>query len=215
MKPSSKRMFGIVIIVWSVLTIAIGVCQVTPFGNIDFPCGGGGDGKINSESRIVYCISWWPLRAHGGGVYAIGSTNQNEAVIREINLRRDGQSLFVNNHLLNTDETYETTHWIPSINPWVLYTRRFVIRNGGLLTPAWLALIAKHSGQAGMLPVTDELLYSAKDSILTEVLYVSGDVYEGWFINPLGFIILRYGIWLFRQGKKELQQQLHSTTEAD
>ena len=116
----------------------------------------------------------------GGGIYAVGSTNQNEITVGELKLRRDGQTLLVNYHSLNTGEIYNATHWTSSINPWILFTRRFAINNSGLLT-------------------------YANSSIPTDVLYVSGDVYEGWCINPLGLIILVCGIWLFRQGKKELK----------
>jgi hypothetical protein len=199
MTPSSKRTFAILIIVLSVIAMAIGFCQVIPYGNVDFPCFGGG-GEAHSDTRIVYCISYWPLSAHGGEIYAIGSTNQNEVAVREINLRREGQSLFINNHSLSTDETYETTRWIPSINPWILYTHHFVIRTSGLLTAAELARISEAG--AGMLRIDEGLSKSAEGSILTDVIYVSGDVYEGWFINPLGFIILGYGIWLFGQGRR-------------
>ena len=185
MKPSSKRALGVAIIALSVLAMAIGVCQVMPYAFVDFPCFDDEvrSQEINSDTRIVYCISIFPLEAlSGGGIYDDGSSNQDEIAVGEISLKRDDQTLFVNNHALNVSEIYKTTKWNPSINPWVLFTRHFEIKNEGLLIP-----------NESPTPI--------------DVLYVSGYVYEGWFINPLGLVILVYGILLFRQGKKELQQE--------
>ena len=182
MKPSSKRTLGIILIALSVLAAAIGVCQITPLTDLGMPCYDADvhSQEINSATRIVYCINFVPLDAVSGARVDAGSTNQNEIAVREIHLRRDEQTLFVNNHLLNSREVYEKVRWAPSVNPWLLFTRSFTIKNEGLLT-------------------------SVESSTPTDVLYVSGDVHEGWFINPLGFMILGSGIWLFRQGKKELK----------
>jgi hypothetical protein len=192
MKPSSKRTLGVIIIVLSVLSIAIGVCQIVPYAFVDFPCFDERflQHEIKSDTRIAYCISVWPLEAlSGGGIYDYGSTSQDEVTIRDLALRRDGQTLFVNAHPLATGEIYKTTKWKMSFNPWILFTHRFEINNKGLIT-------------------------STESVETVDALYVSGDVYEGWFINPLGLIILGCGIWLFRQGKKELKQELHPATEA-
>lgn len=191
MKPSSKRTLGIILIALSVLAAAIGVCQTMPFWDLGLPCYDANidSQEINSNTRIVYCINFWPRDAVSGAWVEDGSTDQNELAVLEIHLRRDEQTLFVNNHLLNTGETYETAGWTPSINPWVLYTHGFAIKNEGLLT-------------------------SIESSTSTNALYVSGDVYEGWSTNPLGFIILGSGIWLFWQGKKELRQEILNTAKA-
>ena len=191
MKPSSKRTLGIILIVISVLTLAVAFCQIVPIGFVDFPCF---DKQvllrdIDPDTRMVYCISIWPLRAiSGGAIYDIGTSNQDEATVGELNLRRDEQTLFVNNRPINAGEVYKTVHWTPSINPWLIFSSHFEIKNEGLT-----------------------LIGSAASA---NVLYVSGDVHEGWFPNPLGLIIFVSGIWLFRQGKKELKQELHSTTAA-
>lgn len=191
MKPSSKRTLGIILIALSVLAAAIGFCQTMPFWDLRMPCWDADIDRqeINSNTRIVYCINFWPRDAVSGADVDAGTTNQNELTVWEINLRRDEQTLFVNNHLLNTGETYETVRWTPSINPWLLFTRRVVIKNEGLLT----AIVSSTS---------------------TDALNVSGDVYEGWFINPLGFIILGSGIWLFWQGTKELKKEILNTAKA-
>ena len=179
-------------IILCVLSLAIGFCQIVPLGFVDFPCFDEmvRQQEIDSDTRIVYCISIWPRQAiSGGAIYGEGTSNQNEVTVRELSFKRSGQTLFVNNHALNTGEVYKTTKWTLSISPWVLFTRRFEITNEGLFTPS-------------------------EASTPTDVLYVSGNVYEGWLINPLGLLILGCGIWLFRQGKKELKQESPSTTEA-
>ncbi|MBV6403026.1 MAG: hypothetical protein CNIPEHKO_03348 [Anaerolineales bacterium] len=191
MKPSSKRTLGVILIALSVLAAAIGVCQITPLADLGMPCWDADIDRqeINSSTRIVYCINFVPLDAVSGAWVDAGSTDQNEIAVREIHLRRDGQILFINNHMLSTGETYDGIRWTPSVNPWILFTRGFVIKNEGLFT-------------------------SIESPTITDALYVSGNVYEGWRINPLGFIILGSGIWLFWQGKKELKQEILNTAKA-
>ncbi len=184
MKPSSKRTLGIVLIVLSVLTLAIGFCQIVPLGFVDFPCFDDmvRQQEINSDTRIVYCISIWPRQAiSGGAIYDEGTSNQDEIKVRDLNLKRDEQALLVNNHPVNPQESYETVLWRASISPWLIFTSRFEIKNEGIT--------------------------SIGSSDPSNVLYVSGDVHEGWLPNPLGLIILGVGIWLFRQGKKEQKQE--------
>src|SRR6266508_3408812 len=180
MKPSSKRTLGIVLIVLSVLTLAIGFCQIVPLGFVDFPRFDDmvRQQEINSDTRIVYCISILPRQAiSGGAIYDEGTSNQDEIKVRDLNLKRDEQALLVNNHPVNPQESYETVLWRASISPWLIFTSRFEIKNEGIT--------------------------SIGSSDPSNVLYVSGDVHEGWLPNPLGLIILGVGIWLFRQGKKE------------
>ena len=178
MKPSSKRILGIILIVLAVLTLPIAFCQVIPLGFVDFPCFDDQIRKqeISSETRIVYCISIWPRQAlSGGAIYDEGKTDQEAIKVGALNFRRDGQNLLVNNHMVTPREAYTTTHWNAALNPWVIFTSRFEIKNEGI-NPIGTSSPA-------------------------EALYVTGDVYESWLPNPLGLIILGSGIWLFRQGK--------------
>jgi hypothetical protein len=193
MKPSSKRTLGAAIIALSVLAIAIGVCQIIPLAFVDFPCFDEEflQAEIKPDTQIAYCISLWPLRAiSGGGIYEYGSTSQDDVTVHELELTRDGQTIFVNAHPLLTGETYKMTRWKMSFNPWVLFTRRFEIKN-------------------------DRVVTSTEAVENVDALYVSGDVYEGWFINPLGLVIFGGGIWLFRRGNKELKQGSLTITKAD
>jgi hypothetical protein len=191
MKPSSKHTLGVILIVISVLALVIGFCQIVPIGFVDFPCFDDQvrQQEISSDTHIVYCISVWPLQAiSGGAIYDEGTSNQDETKVRDLNLRRDEQTLFVNNHPINPNEVYKTVLWTASINPWLIFTNRFEIKNEGIT--------------------------SMGSNAPSNVLYVSGDVYEGWLPNPLGFIILGSGFWLFRQGKKERKQESNNTIEA-
>jgi len=185
MKASSYLTIGKIFIIWSVLGIAIGFCQIVPFAFVDFPCFY--DMTIKEEifydTRIAYCISIWPRSAvSGGGIYDVGTTNLDEVKVGELDLSRNEGTIFIDGNPLNAGETYKTTHWEFSISFWVLLTSRFEINNEGLIT-------------------------STESVPKADALYVTGDVYEGWTINPLGPVILGVGIWLLRKGKKELKRE--------
>lgn len=191
MKPSSLQTLGVILIVLSVIALAIAICQITPLAFVDFPCLDDivNHQEIKPSTRIVYCISLWPLQAiSGGGIYDIGVSEQDEVTVKGLKLRRDGQTLYVNNRPLKVGENYGFTRIIPSISPWILFQNRFEIRNDGLLL-----------GQS---------------SPLSTALYVSGDVVEGWLPNPLGLLLLGFGIWLFSKGKKEGKLKLETNNMA-
>ncbi len=137
---------------------------------------------VSSDTRIVYYISFWPLEAiSGGGIYDEGSATQDEITVRELDLKRDEQSLSVNNHSIDPGETYNKIDFIPSFNFWLIFKTRFMIINKGIVSVGSFTKV--------------------------DVLYVSGGVDEGWIPNPFGLIILLIGIRLFRQGKRD---QKHS-----
>ncbi len=190
MRPSSKRVLGVILVVISLITLAIALYQVVPIGFVDFPCMGQliDQPAIVSDTRLAYCISIWPRQAiSGGGIYGWGTSDQNEIRVDPLSLRRDELMLSVNGHAINPGQTYTTTRFA-TLNPWVVLTSRFEVRNDGL--------------------IQEELASSAS------VLYVSGDVHEGWFPNPLGLIVLIGGTWLIRQGKKEAEPQVTQTKTA-
>jgi hypothetical protein len=169
MQPSSKRTLGIVLLVLSLVALPVAFCQVTPIGFVDFPCLGQQIDleNISSDTRLAYCVSIWPRQAiSGGGIYDYGTSNQDEIRVDPFVFRREDLTLFVNNHPIKPGETYTTTRY-SVLNPWVVLTSRFELKNDGPL--------------------------SEQSSLSASVLSGSGDVYEGWFPNPLGFIILGYG----------------------
>jgi hypothetical protein len=182
MKPSLKPALGIVLIVLALLMFVITICQITPVMLVDIPCLGSDDSDYppgtTQDTRIGYCISYYPLKAISGGrIYASGSTNQDEITVDPLVFRREDETLFVNGHPINSREVYKQTDWRLSANPWLIITTRFEIRNDGI-TPI-------------------DSLASAN------MLFVSGKAVEGWLPNPLGLIILGGGIWLFVRGRKE------------
>ena len=190
MQPSSKRVLGIFLVVVSLVTLVIAFCQVVPMGFVDFPCTGQQVGQqgIASDSRLAYCLSVWPRQAiSGGGIYDIGTSNQDEIRVDPLNLKRYNLTLSVNGHEINPGQTYKTTRFA-GLNPWVVLTSRFEVRNDGLMP--------------------EELTSSAS------VLFVTGDVHEGWFPNPLGLIVLIGGVWLIRQGKEVPEHQVRQTKAA-
>lgn len=179
MKPSSKRVIGIVLVTLSLIALPIAFWQVIPFAFIDFPCMGQQLDRrdIAADTRLAYCISIWPRHAiSGGGIYGLGSSNQDEIHVHSLSLRRDGLTLFVNGHPTLPGATYTTTRFA-ALNPWVVLTSRFEVRNDG--------------------PLQEEVTSSAN------VLFVSGDVRESWFPSPIGLFMLIGGVWLIRRAKRE------------
>lgn len=174
----TKFSLGIILIVISVVLLAIAMYQVTPKMAVDFPCGTGLPPDMRPNTRIAYCISLWPLEAFsGGGIYAIGATNQDEITVGILKLERQEQTLVVNDHPLEVGETSSTVRWTPSLNPWLIFTTRFFVKN--------------------------ERLKQANLPGSSDILYVSGDAYEGWLPNPAGFLILGSGVLFLVHGFKE------------
>ncbi len=178
MRSSSKVAFGIVLIAGSVLALVIAFAQVVPFyaGHFSNLCGAV-ENQGTSDSRMVYCISAWPLQP-SEEYCCSGVSDVDQITIRELSLRREAETLLVDDQPVPPGEVYNSFRWRPSINPWLFLTIRFTLKNEGLNSTSFSS-----SG--------------------TEVLYVTGDISGRWFVNPLGLIILGSGIWLFRQGRKE------------
>ena len=177
MKPSSRLILGILFVAISIITLVQAVRLVQPIPVVmDFPCSGDEDARstgMNANTRLAYCLSLWPFNMGGGGIYSVGTSEQDEARIPGLRFRRDGETLYVNNRPVEINGRYETVdwNWTTSKNPWLILTNRFEIRNRGLIA-------ASANGAA-------------------DVLFVSGDVHQGWIPNPLGLIMLIAGMVLF------------------
>lgn len=183
MRPSQETIIGTILIILSVLSFVAAICQIFPYYFIDFPCFD--DYYTNLEfapdTRITYCMSIEPRQAlSGGGVYANGTSNEDEVEVDIFAFKREDQILYVNGHPLQPQERYNTTIWKSSINPWLIFTTRCEIWNYGLVK--------------GKLSEPDD------------VLNILGFFSEGWLPNPFGLIILVGGIWLRRQGIKGKKQ---------
>jgi hypothetical protein len=178
MKFSSKQFLGILFIVTSVITLPQAIRQIQPIPVVmDFPCEGEEDVRqqgLNANTRLAYCLSFWPFNMGGGGIYAVGTSDQEEARVSGLHFRREGETLYVNNRPLRLNNRYETERWTMPRNPWLILTNRFDIKNAGLI--------------------------SASSGEPADVLFISGDVQQGWILNPLGFIMLTAGMVLLLRG---------------
>lgn len=174
MKFSSKQFLGVLFLAASVLTLPQAIRQVQPVPVVmDFPCEADQDVRqegMDASTRIAYCLSLWPFNMGGGGIFALGTSDQDEAQVSGLHFRRDGQMLYVNNRPVDVGVRYETTRWRATRNPWVILTNRFEVRNRGLI--------------------------SADSIAPANVLFISGDVHEGWIPNPLGLILILAGMVL-------------------
>jgi hypothetical protein len=174
MKISPKQFLGILFIATSVITLPQAIRQIQPLPvGMDFPCEGEEDVRqegMNANTRLAYCLSFWPFNIGGGGIYALGTSDQEEARVSGLHFRREGETLYVNNHALPLSGRYETVRWTMQQNPWLILTNRFEIKNAGLISVS-----------------SDEP---------PDVLFISGDVQQGWLPNPLGLIMLAAGMVL-------------------
>ena len=174
MKSLPKLLLGILLVVISIITLVQAVDNVQPIPVVmDFPCSGEEDIRqegMDADTRLAYCISFWPFNMRGGGIFAVGTSDQDEAQISGLRFRREGETLYVNNRRLNISNRYETVRWSASRNPWLILTNRFEIKNSGLI--------------------------SADSTSPPDVLFISGDVQQGWSPNPLGLVMLAAGMVL-------------------
>lgn len=169
-----KLLLGILLVVLSIITLVQAVGNIQPLPVVmDFPCSGEEDVRqqgMNASTRIAYCISFWPFNMRGGGIFALGTSDQDEARVGGLRFRREGETLYVDNRPLDSGVHYETVRWSVTRNPWLILTNRFEIRNDG-----WIA------ASSGAAP---------------DVLFISGDVFQGWMPNPLGLVMLAAGMIL-------------------
>jgi hypothetical protein len=133
------RVSGILLILWSLYSLWIAYDQTKVIGWIDFnmPCAvsydlHSKDTSMPSDVRIDYCIESRQYKMEGLGYYATGRTRLNEVMAGELKLRRQEQTLFVNDQPLQIGESYDVVRQNPSNNPWLRFTTHFVIVNSGL-----------------------------------------------------------------------------------
>ena len=134
---------GILLILWSLISLVDAHDQTKVTSSIDFniPCAPAydlyfKDNPMPSDMRMVYCISSTDYKKSGLYDYAGGTTRLNEVMAGELKLRRQEQTLFVNDQPLQIGERYDVVRQNPSNNPWLWFTTHFVIVNSGLFSPA-------------------------------------------------------------------------------
>ena len=182
--------FGLLLTAFAATSLIAAVWSILVKGNMDFPCewfGAPQNTSVNEDTRIAYCISWYPRNYSGGGVYAEGTTTEDRIMVSPqapwhstLTIQRREDAVTINNQLLQIGMSFHQFAWFPSANPWLLYGANARVTNEGLL------------GVNRPRPV--------------DALYVSGDVKESWLLNPLGLIILAMGAWLWAVGAKSQKQ---------
>jgi hypothetical protein len=177
------RAFGILLIVWSLFSIleANGLTQPNIAYDDPFACSRISE-NISHDTRIAWCISSTYLQGLGPD-YNGGVTNLNETTIDGLKLRREEQTLFVENQTLQIGERYEVVRQTPFANPWLILTTHYLIVNNGLNLP--------EPSMSGI-----------------NALYITGAVNEGWQPNPLGLIILVGGIALIVLGQSAMEPSI-------
>ena len=163
-KRSLKFKFGIALIALTALMLAAIPLWTHHWGNIDFPCEWFGTppslANVNLNTRIAYCISVYPRSAYGAAPLVYGSTEKDKLTIGvygSLSLQRQGDSLVVNNRRLQVGETNDQHLSSPTLNPWLLSTTDFSVKNEGVLKTV--------SGK--------------KENMAPDILYVSGNAKEG------------------------------------
>jgi hypothetical protein len=151
------------------------------WGNVDFPCEWFGAppylAKVESSSRMAYCISVYPRNASGAAPLAYGSTEEENAVIKingSLELQRQGNTLLVNNQILQVGETNNQHISSFTLNPWLLTTTDLSVTNEGVLK-------------------TES---NGTESLASDVIFVSGNAREGWALTPLGLLFFGIGLGL-------------------
>lgn len=167
---------GTVLIFFSISSLSTAINESRYKFHVDFGCGGidmNSPPKKNiwPPPRIEYCIDYSAYdTASGSSVYASGETDRDTITVKELEFKRVGQTLFVNNQKVEFREEYETFEQWQSRNPWLKETKHIVIRNAGI------------------------------SSAPPGTIRVEGMVKGGRSFSPPGLLILILGIGLFLLG---------------
>lgn len=182
---------GITLTAIAILSALAVILWIRPRGFVDFPCldvqqedclAGYGPYRLSQdevhrlgEARMYLCISEYPRGWQGGGTIAQGPEFSDTWSYGDVELARQGDSLFVGDELLAPSESASYLRVSPTFNPWLFATTRTTIAHRG---------------------VFDCYLDDERSEHTVDVLYAYGSVSEGWALNPLGLVILAGGVWL-------------------
>jgi hypothetical protein len=117
-KWNVMRVSGILLILWSLISLgpASDRAQVKTaidyFRSLSCPSSSG-----IPNTRIAFCITY-KLIEHDSPLFAEGTTDQDKFTYREIKIRRQGQTLFINNQPLQFGESYNAVRR-RLFNPWL------------------------------------------------------------------------------------------------
>jgi hypothetical protein len=178
-KRSLKFTAGIIVIILTTLMLVTIPLWTNRWSHIDFPCEWFGAppnlAKVKSNSRIAYCISVYPRNAYGGAPLAYGSAEEENVSIKindYLDLRRQGNILFANNHVLRAGEINKQHIASFTLNPWLFAITDLSVKNEGMLKS------------------------TNSESFASDVIFISGDSKEGWELTPFGFLFFGIGLGL-------------------
>jgi len=158
---------GLVLVVVAGISAIVAPFQLTRDELMDFPCDASGylQDQVKPGDAIFYCIDFVGLHVlSGADIYAHGISTQDTLTIgsdsqegfNTINLKRDGQTLRVNDKNLAVGQTFTLVGWVLSINPWLFYVNHLTFQNAGVDTTT------------GALFVTGEVYESWLPNITTQ-----------------------------------------------
>ena len=186
-KPWKYRV-GLFLTAIAGVSVLIAFAQSTRTWFADFPCGYYfyPEALVQPDTRIAYCIDFVGRHvASGAGIYAEGTVRSDDTVV-EPYAPAFGFSKI---HIRRTALLLEVDGH--PVNVGQSYMR---LSWSPSLNP-WLLY-------ANRLTVWNQGLSKAPEALL-----VSGELYEGWLLSPLGPVALFAGILLIYTGRKELSRR--------
>lgn len=173
-----RYVLGIALIVISLLCLAVAVCQVTPVMYVDFPCQAG--------LSPGYEVNPDTRIAYCISIWPLRAISGG-AIYAAGSASQD------------------------TVTAGILKLERqgqILVVNGQRLAPGETYRKVQWRPSVNPWLIFTFQLVVRNDGVLEDVLYISGDVYEGWVLNPLGTLILVGGIWLTVQGARERRRRL-------
>jgi hypothetical protein len=166
---------GLYLLIASGVSLVLTVFWTMSMGAVDFPCSSGPFVDPGPNDTFAYCISAYPRNAYGGYVYSHGSSSKEKVSIPmgpfwhgSYVAEPHGEMVLLNGRELAPGDSYETTRWFQSVNPWLAVSADIIFANTGPF-----------------------VLPSGR-----EIPMLSGSIEEGWGFSPLGLIIGLAGYWL-------------------
>jgi hypothetical protein len=199
------QIIGMLLMLFSIGALLISHFWMVRDGYVDFPCWALGPENIsiNSNTKMIYCLSYIPRFAKsGGGIYAKGSAGMEEVVLKPQDngfpswhgtlsfivkhsfLKVSSKGSYVD--LIAKDENFTRVRIKQSSNPWLLLTVYFRLTNLG---------------------TGDKIDNYYKQPNSDEILYVGGDVIENWLPSPIGFALYSLGLNLLLAGHYKTNTQ--------
>jgi len=175
---------AIIFVISSFFFIPFTFLKNQPYLCVDFPCATK-PYNISPRDNIQISISIFPREAISGGGCITKKSEDNYLQIKlpelgpsrmmiraetdwiPVDLFVQGESIIIDNIILTPNESYIRSYLYQSINPWEMYTINLFLQNQGRIM---------NEGN---------------------ILFIYGEISEGWIISPIGIIIFLSGIIIF------------------